>query len=296
MTALKTYSKSQDGKEARGSINTILFPTDFSPTAHNAFKYAIQVADQLGAKILLLHVYQDTPVNNDYIPREISDSIQEEKLEKAMHSFHEYQREALFELGKTIEVNPILQAGRPETEIVSLSRKMNIDLIIMGTMGAASISEKILGSVTAKVIENAKCPVLAIPGDCIYEPITQILYGMQMAEDEFPIIDQLVDITNAFDAKLICAHVKTSKNASWNKLELESFEELYHLEKEGRLDFYLFNHNDVLRGLQKFMSEYRVDMLAMTTHKRDFLAKMLDKSLTKEMVLYTDVPLLAFHR
>ena len=296
MTAIKTNLRPNEINGNRASINTILFPTDFSPTAHNAFKYAIQLADQLDAKLLLLHVYQDVNGNNNYLPKDLVDSLRGEKLEKAMESFHEYQKEAQYELGKEIEIHPILQAGRPETEIVSLSHKMNIDLIIMGTLGAASISEKILGSVTVKVIENATCPVLAVPADCTYEPIGQILYGMQMEENEFPIIDQLVDITNAFDAKLLCAHVKTSKDSSQNKFELEAFEDLYHLEKEGRLNFYLFNHSDVVRGLQRFMNEYRVDMIAMTTHRRDFMEKVLNKSMTKEMALYTDVPLLAFHR
>ncbi|MDX2248084.1 MAG: universal stress protein [Bacteroidia bacterium] len=275
-------------------LKTILFPTDFSETAHNAFEYALNIADHIGANIVLLHVYQEANAHNGYIPTEILQSLKEEKLEKAINFFHEYQREAQLQLGKSIEVRPILQSGVPENIIPELSRSMDVDLIIMGTLGAASVSERILGSVTAKVIEKAGCPVMAIPAECTYKPINRILYGMRMDENEFGVIDQLVEFAGFFDAKVYCTHVRTDKEY-WSKLELNSFEHLYHLENEGKLQFYVFNHEDVVRGLRRFIDENGIDILSLTTQKRDLIDKFFDQSLTREMVLYTDIPLLAFH-
>lgn len=277
-----------------GSIKTIMLPTDFSETAHNAFEYALHIAEQTGARIILLHVYHETPNPPSYMPKELLNSLKEEKIERAMEAFHGYQKEAQEKLGKKIEVNPILQSGVPENEIPHLSRSMNVDLIVMGTLGAASISERILGSVTAKVIEKAACPVLAIPAECTYKPINKILYGMRMDEHEFGIIDQLVDFAEHFDAKLYCTHIRTEESY-WSKLELRSFEHLYHLEQEGRLHFYVFNHEDIVRGLHRFINENGIDLLSMTTRKRDLIDKFFDQSITREMVLYTDIPLLAFH-
>lgn len=276
-------------------IKTILFPTDFSETAHNAFEYALNIADQLGAGIVLLHVYQELNIHQGQMPAALVESLKEEKLEKAINFFHEYQREAQLQVGKSIEVRPILQAGLPEKVIPDLSRTMDIDLIIMGTLGAASVSERILGSVTTKVIEKSVCPVLAIPAECTYKPIRRILYGMRMDETELSIIDQIVDFARFFDAKVYCTHVGTEKE-TWSKIQLSAFERLYSLESDGQLQFYVINHSDVVRGLHNFIDENGIDLLSMTTQRRDLIDKFYDQSLTREMVLYTDIPLLAFHR
>lgn len=48
-------------------------------------------------------------------------------------------------------------------QIISFSKKNKIDLIIMGTTGASSLKEVIIGSVTFEIIVNSVCPVLAAP-------------------------------------------------------------------------------------------------------------------------------------
>ncbi|MEZ4829743.1 MAG: universal stress protein [Bacteroidia bacterium] len=294
MSAPKPSIEYGNRQRESSRVKNILFPTDFSETAHNAFEYALNIADQMGATLVLLHVYQDLSNESSYIPRELVESLKEEKLEKAIHFFHEYQREAQLQLGKSLEVRPILQSGLPETVIPELSRSMNIDLIIMGTLGAASVSERILGSVTAKVIEKSACPVLAVPAECTYKPIRRILYGMRMDESEFGVIDQLLDFATYFDAKVYCTHIRTEKSY-YSKIELGAFEHLYHLENEGRIQFYVFNHENIVRGLHRFIDENGIDLLTMTTQKRDLMDKFFDQSLTREMMLYTDIPLLAFH-
>ena len=59
-------------------MKKILYPTDFSPTAENAYIFALQIADHLGASIITLHAFNRPDVSNFNLPdmlKEVYDSI-----------------------------------------------------------------------------------------------------------------------------------------------------------------------------------------------------------------------------
>ncbi len=274
---------------------TILFPTDFSETAHNAFEYALHLAEALSARILLLHVNFETPFQSGWVPEEFIESLRSEKTEKAMNFFHEYQREAQLALGKSIEVSPMIVSGVAAEEIVRISRREDIGLIVMGTLGAESISEKVLGSVTAKVIEAAECPVLAIPAEARYRPVKHIMYATGFEEGDSPVIRQLLDFADFFGASLSCTHIR-SQQGYWDRVDMKVFEDLYQLElQEARLQFFISNDSDVIQGLHRFVENHHVDMIVMLKHRQHYLDKMLRESHTRKMALHTTIPLMALH-
>lgn len=280
----------------RKAINNILFPTDFSETAHNAFEYCLHIAEALDARITLLHVYYNSPVDTRFIPADFIQSIKEEKVEKALELISTYQQEAKDNCNKKVEVRPILESGYATDVIVRLSKELDIDMIIMGTLGAESYSEKILGSVTAKVIERAKCPVLAVPSMAKYSPIHHIMYAANFDQTDFSAIDQLLDLAEPLGARLSCTHIHTD-NQYWDKVEMSFLEKLYQTEiQEDKVAFYISNSTNVINGIQHFINNHKVDILTMVTKERDILERIYgDKSITREMALYTDVPLLALH-
>lgn len=282
----------------RKPIRNILFPTDFSEVAHNAFEYCLHIAEALDAKITLLHVYYNTPVNTHFIPADFIKAIQEEKIEHALDLLSGYQQEAKEKCNKEVQVSPIIENGYATDAIVRLSKKLNIDMIVMGTLGAESYAEKILGSVTAKVIERAECPVLAIPAQAKYRPIEHIMYATNFDQSDFKIVDQLLDFSDVFDARLSCTHININ-DAYWDKLEMSFFEKLYQAEmQDNKVSFHIANSQskDVVQGIQHFINNHQVDILAMLTHERDILERLYgNQSMTREMALYTDVPLLALH-
>ena len=51
-----------------------------------------------------------------------------------------------------------------------------MDLIVMGTKGASGLKEVLFGSNTVHVIKNAKCPVLAVPSEFVFESPREILF------------------------------------------------------------------------------------------------------------------------
>src|SRR5690349_4051616 len=129
-------------------MKKILVPTDFSDCAANALDFAIQSAKLLPATITLLHAF-DLPgsMYTDYmgVNREFR-QIQWNEDEKRLADMKE-------SIGKMhdIKVDTRLITAPLKIAIDDISKSEEYDLIIMGTLGASGLKEKLWGSNTADI-------------------------------------------------------------------------------------------------------------------------------------------------
>ncbi len=278
----------------KNQIRTILFPTDFSDAAQNAFRYATQMASALSAKLVLLHVYENHMVLAHTAPEDLKQSLQEERISRASEALANFQSKVTDQAREEVEMECLLKGGLPGKAIIECLEEVHPDLIIMGTSGAASVHERILGSVTAYIVQHAQIPVLAIPAEASYKPIRNIQYAMNMEAVDIPAINRLIDICESLGAKLYCTHIKTPK-ANWTRIQVGAFNDLSELEKLGLLECYIIDNEAIDRGLEEFLMDQNIDCLSMTTHMHDDFLPKFEKSLTRHMLMQTDVPLLTFH-
>jgi nucleotide-binding universal stress UspA family protein len=276
-------------------MKNILVPTDFSSAAHNAFEYALELAGALDGNITLLHVYPEDPVIRDWEVPPVIDLLNADRVEEALARFRLYATEAREKLGKQIPLEIELEAGRPEREIVRRCEGGNIDLIVMGTLGETGAKEKVFGSVTVDVIELAGCPVLAVPIEAKYNPIKHITYATTFQEKDFEYIEQLLTLADKVGATISCTKVKPFEG-SWDKLEFGFLEQLIRYKgKWHMLEFFTMSESDIVKGLEVFVQERNVDMIAMLTHHRDLLGRLFNPGFTRKMAYATRIPLLVFH-
>jgi nucleotide-binding universal stress UspA family protein len=136
-------------------IKNILFPVDFSPTCVAIAAYVKRTAAIFASRVTLLHVC-DLQSHNGFelylrSPQEISEehwNIARSKIDSFLTSE--------FPLSKCPR---ILHFGDPAEQIADLARTGGFDLIIMPTR-AGRFRRMLLGSTTAKVLNDANCPVL----------------------------------------------------------------------------------------------------------------------------------------
>ncbi len=133
----------------------ILFPTDFSENADQAFKYVEKMAEEGANKITLLHVQDKSRIDPHLLHRlEEFNKIDQERLEK--------MKERLKEMSNA-DINIKLTYGSPVAEILRFSKENNVHLIAMGSQGRGIIQEVFLGSVSHSVSRNSNVSVLLIP-------------------------------------------------------------------------------------------------------------------------------------
>jgi nucleotide-binding universal stress UspA family protein len=131
-------------------IQKILYPTDFSSYSNQAYFHAIALAENHGASLTVLFVY-----NPDRGTLSRGD----------VDADRRYWREQLEQIRPTdpsIPVRHVFLEGDPATEIVRYGRDAGIDLIVMGTHGRTGLERLLMGSVAEKVLRDASCSVLVV--------------------------------------------------------------------------------------------------------------------------------------
>jgi len=137
------------------SIASILYPVDFSPSCIAMAPYVKRAAALLEARVSLIHVVDPTGYNGlQLYVRPISE-VSEEHMAIGRDRLDSFLTAEF----PAAEFPRILNSGDAATEIARVAREDRFDLIIMPTHSGI-FRQMLLGSTTAKVINDADCPVL----------------------------------------------------------------------------------------------------------------------------------------
>jgi len=141
------------------NFRKILVTTDFSDTSAQACPLALELAERLGAEIVLAHVEDDRfpPLVVEYMAVGLDD-IRQRQVEHSTKQLAEFG--ARHFPGRAVRHEVVL--GVPHTEITRLAGELGIDLIVMATHGRGFISHAIMGSTTERVLRQTPCPVLVV--------------------------------------------------------------------------------------------------------------------------------------
>lgn len=141
----------------------ILVPTDFSQDSDAAFRMALSIAATYQARIFLLHVISNT-VQQSLSEYSLDQSIVDRVMSMSIVFSNEKLKEAIDKVKKNgnIKVIPDVRKGQPYEEILKEASEQKIDLIVIASHGETGLKKYFIGSVTEKVMKEAKCPVLLI--------------------------------------------------------------------------------------------------------------------------------------
>jgi len=279
-------------------MKKILVPIDFSAASDWGFNYAYRLAQQFEAELHVLHLYRPPYVESTMPPAMIQQIINDKERDLLRHMKSNAQAPLNFASEhhlNRVEMHYQLESGAT-SDIVDIANKINADIIVMGTHGAGNSMEKVWGTNTAKVIRDAKCPVLAVPVGAEFRNLKDIAYASDYEENDLNNIMQLVFFAKAVKANVHCIHVNNILDGRDEIKETgfkTKFEERF---KDLQLSFSVHSSTSVEEGLETFMRVNHMHMLSMLTHKRTAWDRMFgEKSMTREMAMRIKVPILAFH-
>ncbi len=268
-------------------MKKILFPTDFSETAASAFQYTAQLAETLGWKVDVMNVYH-IPLNDaGRVPPDSIDQMLREKKRTIEERLKEF-----------VNGSPKEQAGKLRAdygiftyqEIVDAARQGEYSLIAMGTKGERNPIEKIMGSVTTHTMMNAPCPVLAIPEGAEFREIKHIAYATDFEPSDEHAVEQLMELAGQLNAAIHFVHIDTKASAG-------SMEDFVMVENYPFpfTDFAVVGSRSATQGLDAFVKDRHMDVLALFIPNRRLWEKLFHSSFTKQMAFHARVPLLVFH-
>jgi len=141
-------------------FRNILFPTDFTPHARAALKYAAAFARSGGGRVVLFSVQSaQVPLNLLTLSRPVLEEQENVWLLQLRTEVSDLLADPLF---AGLEVEPVIVAGEPAPEIARAVREYEIDLVTVVTHGRKGLTRALWGSTAEEIIAEAPCPVLTI--------------------------------------------------------------------------------------------------------------------------------------
>jgi nucleotide-binding universal stress UspA family protein len=280
-------------------MKKILVPTDYSNDAKNAAIYALEIAAKTNSEIIFLHTYHVPVFDNESNAYEsykiILENIEKEEEQK-MKVFLDDLKE--FENGKfkSIDISSRVNLGFLKDIILEIAQNEKIDLIVMGTRGASGIKKALIGSNTSNLINESNIPVLAVPENSVFKGLDRIVFACDyhLTENENKLY-LLTELALLFGSEILIFNVVDDQE------KLPSFDHaLQGLKIEnilrGAAHSYHFankDNHDISEIIDDFLVQQKADMLVTIPKRLDFINSLFHKSLTKEMVCHSKIPLLA---
>lgn len=143
------------------SFQNILFATDFSEGAEEAFDYAHALAQSCKGTITLLHVISEPlDLRGFYVPHISFDNLEQE-IESGAWKMMEKFCARKFQSGE--KYNTVVVPGVPHEQVIKTAEENRSDVIVIGTHGRTGLDHVLFGSVAEKIVRKSPVPVLTIP-------------------------------------------------------------------------------------------------------------------------------------
>ncbi len=287
-------------------INKILVPVEFTEYSVNGCYYALGLAEKYKAELHIFHCFHnpyletmpysdnaDYGMNYDPYIQEIESSAREELKGLVKKIREETERRKI----SGVNIDYTLTSGAIDDQLVLIYEEYKPDLVVLGTRGKGKKNNDIMGRVTTKLIESVESPILSIPEETEFDQFNEInvLYATNFDVSDYNAIRKLMGIMSVFKIKLHCVHIDTGDSgpAVYEKMERlkKYFVQRY---KNINVEFDIMRHEDILGGIQNFINENFINIISLSSHKRNIFVRLFYPSITKKIFFHTNLPLLTF--
>lgn len=274
-------------------MKTIIVPTDFSAIATNAMNFASDMAVNINASLMLVHVYQ-VPVSMTDVPVVL---ISADELKKDSEVKLKEAKDAVEHItsGK-IKIYTEARMGDVVDELEDVCKSINPFAVIMGTKGTTGMERVLFGSTTLKTIRHLKWPVIVVPPGKEYgNGIKKIGFACDFDKIvESTPVHFIKDMVKEFGAELHVLNVDYENRHFKPETPEESLMLQTLLEDLGP-NYHFINNKDVEKGLNDFTERNNIDLLITIPKKHSVLESLFRHSNTKELIIQSHVPVMCVH-
>jgi nucleotide-binding universal stress UspA family protein len=284
----------------------ILVPIDFSDYSLNACYFALHLAVRLNVQIKLFHAFFNPMIDAMTFPdaftyqSNMADIFHEleENANKEMKRFTtRLKKYAKVKNLEDLTIQKEIIAGQPVEEITRVIKTFRPGIIIIGTRGHGEQANEVLGSVASRVIDTSGIPVLLVTRDASLKENKEIrvLYATNFDDSDYQSIQSLLKILSGLSIRIDCVHFSTAGNAeNYNKME-EMKKHFIAGYGQLKLECHIIESEDILSGLNEFVENLDIDLIALTHKKRNLFYRLFNPSLAKKLLFQTKRPVFVFN-
>ncbi len=258
-------------------MNHILVPIGSKENASNTLQYAIDLAQELEAKVFVLRAYKvfskvGTLINmNDILERETTLYIQ--TMIQSVDT-------------KAVDVKMISAKGGILDSIQAVNKELGIDLIVVGPRSNSIKEEVFLGSTSGSIVKQTQIPVLIVPEYFQFSPFKVALTAFKSGKIEKDgVLFPLQEIIKKFYTTVHLLLVKTPDYQEEDLVIDKSLKAIQHT-------FTASENVTTFQGVLEHFQSNNPDLLCVFRRKRGFFQKLWEKNTILKSEFHCTVPLL----
>lgn len=267
-------------------MKTILIATDFTPAARNAAIYGLHFAKAIHARVILYNAYHVSSSANG-----LNVTVSRYDIQKQMEKKLEDEAESIRYVNLP-QVKIICEEGDAENSILKIAEEKNADFIIVGMKKCLPGFRKIFGSTVTQLAKNPAFPLMIIPEHAKFSIPGKILYATDLDDvNNLQPVSHLQFVSQLFTSSI--AIVKVLHENEVDKFESgEISPELRDTLKVIDANVQYPVDDDIRHALHELIIKANFNMLVMVPHQHSWIERLFTKSMIKEMIFHTAIPLL----
>jgi nucleotide-binding universal stress UspA family protein len=273
-------------------MKKILFPTDFSEAANNAFIHALELAKIVQGELILLHTFELPIYDNQFFPENyaaIYDSVELSEFEIFKNEIPKLRAIAEVHHLDKIKMSHRLKDGNLVSAIKESIKDDAIDYVVMGTSGATGWQSFFMDTNTSSVVTELSVPVYCIPNDVPFKHIKTIGFTTRFRTKDKKALESVLEFAHKAKAIVKCLYVKTSESDIL-KTTITQWEDEF---KSEPIEFFVIANDDIQATILDFIAYNDIDILTLLPYKRGFLGSIFNPSLTKKLATDFEIPILS---
>ena len=197
---------------------------------------------------------------------------------------------------RRVRVNAEMVSGYVAKKVVELSKK-DYDLVVVGSTGGGVFGEIVFDSVTTEVAQKSFCPVLVVPPNSVFTKAKRLIYACDFKHKSFKHPTLVADVAEAFNAQIDILYVEGyDDNRDGDETNMSDMVTVFNRQTpQLKVTAHVVEEDDVFYGINEFAKKYKSDMVVTITKHHTAWEKWFNPSVTKELAMYSDLPLLILY-
>ncbi len=274
-------------------MRKIIIPVDFSKCSEHACKLASKIAKRTKAEIHLLHMIERSSTiitskgaSNLSIPEKML------YLRKVRDKMLTYKKKFF---KKKQNVNHIIRFESPFKGIKNYGKKINADLIVMGSKGHSKLDEIMIGSNTEKTVRTSDIPVLIVKTDTKkFNPRNIVFASNFDGNVDDANFKKLLNFAGIYKSKIHLLKVNTPKRFQTSSKLMKKVKAFIKKHALTKHIFEIYNDSSVENGILNYANDINADMIGIGTSGRGSLANIFNTSVSKNITKKASLPILTF--
>jgi nucleotide-binding universal stress UspA family protein len=296
----------------------ILCPTDFSDLSRQALEVAIQLAQEFGAEVCLLHVVAPCSSGIGIDPYGAGGYYDTTRFDKENLELAETRLSELIaaHVPENVKAHGLTRLGNATWEIESAINEQNADLLVIATRGLTGWRHLVFGSVTEKAVRMVSCPVLAVHDRGEGEekkpllPLRKILCPTDFSEPSRLALSKAGELARHYDAELVLLHVTWAppqQDAS-DEGEVAAYDRLKVSEAQAKLGEMIAENappttrtqavvrlGNTVEEIERTAKQEDADLIVIATHGASGWHRLFYGSVAERVLRTTHFPTLIIH-